>query len=66
MSKMPMTTAARRTAELKAHSRASLDRIEADIAVIQRSLDVVEARLVGLTLWKKACSLLERKARHHA
>jgi len=61
-----MITAAQRIAELKATSRASLDRIEADIANILRSLDVIEARLVSLTLCEKARSLRDRKASLHA
>jgi|RhiMetdeSRZDD1v2_1073273.scaffolds.fasta_scaffold2967079_2 hypothetical protein len=53
----------KRVAEIKAASAASLARIESLIADIERSLDVIEAKLKGCGIIRKALALRERQKR---
>jgi len=50
--------------ELKAHALRSRKRLESLVVEIERSLDVIEARLRTLTAIRK--TLPKRRPRHHA
>jgi hypothetical protein len=52
-----------RVAEIKAASAASLASLDALIAEIERSLDVIEGRLKNCTLLRKALAVRERQRR---
>ena len=52
--------------EARAAPIRSLRRIESLAAEIERSLDVIEARLVNLKVLRTASSIRPRKARYHA
>jgi hypothetical protein len=53
----------RRVAETKAESAASIARLESIVAEIERSLDVIEAKLKSCRTMRMALSLRERTRR---
>ena len=55
-----------RIAELKAEALVSLRRMDSIIAEIERSLDVIEARLLRLKVIRKASLIRNRKPHHHS
>jgi hypothetical protein len=52
-----------RVAEIKAASAASLARLDALIAEIERSLDIIEGRLKNCKILRKALTLREHQRR---
>jgi hypothetical protein len=60
-----MTIAARRLAESKAPSAASLNGLEADLAGILLSSDPIAAEIPSLMAWQKAFSLQQSKPHLH-
>jgi len=55
-----------RIAELKAEATAAVKRMDLIIAEIERSLDMIEARLLRLEIIRKASLIRDRKPHHHS
>jgi hypothetical protein len=54
-----------RITELKAYALRSRARMDSLVVEVERSLDVIEARLLTLTLIRKARPEWKRRAPHH-
>jgi hypothetical protein len=52
--------------ELKAHALRSRERMDSLVFEVERSLDVIEARLLTLTSIREAPPEWRRRPRHHA